>query len=359
MLVIILIGIIVVLPYQASQTFGPPGVSLSNSRLLTYSLVLLYQARDLTETTNPDGIDQPFEIRPGESVASITHRLTQEGLITNPVAFQTYLQYTGMDTTIQAGEYILNPAMPPIQIAHTIQSSISTQVTFVILAGWRVEEIARSLPTSGLEITPEAFLESINVIPPGFSFSGNLPVNASLEGFLFPEQYEVLRSTTLDELYSIIFTRFDENVTTEIRRGFKKQQLSLYEAVILASMVQREAVQEDEMPLIASVFYNRLETGMKLESDPTVQYALGYQKKTKTWWKNPLSLDDLQVDSPYNTYLHKDLPPGPISNPGLNALKAVAFPANTPYYYFRAACDSTGTHLFAKTLEEHIQNSCP
>jgi UPF0755 protein len=113
------------------------------------------------------------------------------------------------------------------------------------------------------------------------------------------------------------------------------------------------------MPLIASVFLNRLAAGMPLEADSTAQYALGYQEKTHTWWKNPLSLGDLQVDSPYNTYLYGGLPPGPISNPGLNALRAVAFPAQAEYYYFRAACDGSGEHNFAETFEEHLQNACP
>jgi UPF0755 protein len=117
-------------------------------------------------------------------------------------------------------------------------------------------------------------------------------------------------------------------------------------------------VVEDEMPLIASVFYNRLAVGWKLESDPTVQYALGYNEAQGTWWTNPLSAADLQVDSPY-TYVYSGLPPGPIANPGLAALKAVAFPAQTPYYYFRAACDGSGRHLFAETFDEHLGNACP
>ena len=111
--------------------------------------------------------------------------------------------------------------------------------------------------------------------------------------------------------------------------------------------------------MIASVFTNRLRAGMRLDSDPTVQYALGYDPATGRWWKSPLSLDDLQVVSPYNTYQILGLPPGPIANPSLNALRAVAFPAETPYYYFRAACDGSGRHTFAETFEQHQDNACP
>ena len=107
------------------------------------------------------------------------------------------------------------------------------------------------------------------------------------------------------------------------------------------------------------MFLNRIASGIKLETDPTVQYALGYNPAQNTWWTNPLSVEDLQIDSPYNTYLYPGLPPGPIANPNLNALKAVAFPAQTPYYFFRSACDGSGRHTFAETFEEHLNNECP
>ena len=140
--------------------------------------------------------------------------------------------------------------------------------------------------------------------------------------------------------------------------GFMNQGLTIYQAVTLASIIQREAIVEEEMPLIASVFLNRLAASKNLAADPTVQYALGYNESQQTWWTNPLSAEDLQIDSPYNTYLYAGFPPTPISNPGLNALRSVAFPAQTPYYYFRAACDDTGRHLFSETFEEHLQNAC-
>ena len=113
------------------------------------------------------------------------------------------------------------------------------------------------------------------------------------------------------------------------------------------------------MPLIASVFFNRLAIDMPLQADPTVQYGLGYNTAQATWWTNPLSAQDLQVNSPYNTYVHHGLPPGPISNPGLAALQAVAAPAQSNYYYFQARCDNSGLHNFAETLEQHQQNNCP
>jgi UPF0755 protein len=129
--------------------------------------------------------------------------------------------------------------------------------------------------------------------------------------------------------------------------------------VTLASLVEREAVQNEEKPLIASVYLNRLRQEMKLDADPTVQYALGYNVVTQNWWTSPLTLIDLQVNSRFNTYLNTGLPPTPIANPGLDALRAVAFPSESNYLYFRARCDGSGFHEFAVTFEEHLANECP
>jgi len=160
-------------------------------------------------------------------------------------------------------------------------------------------------------------------------------------------------------LIAELVRNFAYHLSPDLRQGFQQQGLSIYQAVTLASIVQREAVQEEEAPIIASVYLNRLRIQMKLDADPTVQYALGFNPSLNTWWTNPLSMADLQIDSPYNTYIYVGLPPTPISNPGINALRAVAFPAQTAYYFFRARCDGSGFHEFAQTFEEHLQNACP
>jgi len=169
----------------------------------------------------------------------------------------------------------------------------------------------------------------------------------------------VPRGISAGQLVTELVRDFALHLSPELRDGFARQNLTVHHAVTLASIIAREAVVDDEQPLIASVFLNRLAANMKLDSDPTVQYALGYDAVNQTWWKNPLDLADLQVDSPYNTYRYAGLPPAPIANPGLSALQAVAYPAQTPYYYFRARCDGSGRHAFAETFEQHVQNNCP
>jgi len=359
LLLLLAAGFLLNIPDQVAKVFGPPDPNLSLSARYRLAFQLKIQEKDLTVPVNPAGSEIPFEVGLGESVPSVIQRLKQNGLITNPGALRAYLQYTGLDTSLQAGKYRLSPAQSALEIAQRMQDATPMVLTFSVLPGWRIEEIAAALPSSGLEISPKAFISTTQVRAPDLPLADQLPDRATLEGFLFPGSYEVPRQISAPELVKTMLNRFDSEVSGELRQAFNSQGLSLFEAVSLASIVEREAVVDDEMPMIASVFYNRLQAGMTLSSDPTVQYALGYNETQKTWWTNPLNAADLQVESLYNTYIYPGLPPGPIANPGLEALRAVAFPAQTPYFYFRALCDGSGKHAFAETFQEHQTNACP
>jgi UPF0755 protein len=343
---------------KAVQTFGPPGIELNTVEQITYSVRLYLNEKNLMDPADPAGEAQSFNVAMGEPVNSIAFRLQELGIIRNADAFRLYLIYAGLDKGIQAGEYQLSSSDSAVQIARMMQDATPSEVTFTILPGWRLDEIAAALPTSGLQFSADSFLKAArhpdaSVLPAGF------PKLKSLEGFMFPGEYRLKRDIPLEAFLVTVLQQFDEQVTQDMRDAYKQRGLKLTEAITLSSIVQREAMVEEEQPIIASVFYNRLADGMKLESDPTVQFALGYNKQQSTWWTNPLSSNDLQIDSPYNTYLNAGLPPAPISNPGISALRAVAYPAETPYYYFRARCDGSGKHSFSQTYEEHLQNACP
>ncbi|MDP1546610.1 MAG: endolytic transglycosylase MltG [Anaerolineales bacterium] len=343
------------IPARASSLYGSPAGHLSISNRIEYSARLLMHGDALMIPLSSNGIIQPFRIEQGEAVISIANRLENFGFITSADAFYDYAVYTGIDLTIQAGDFKLSPAQSIIDIAQALQKFSPTDASLVILPGWRMEEIAASLPTSGLPITPEAFLAAAATSPAVLApFSPN-----SMEGFFFPDTYTLPRETTVEQLLDIIARNFTVRITDDLQAGFANRGLTIYQAIILASIVEREAVRKEEAPQIASVYLNRLVIGMKLDADPTVQYALGYQVDTNSWWKSPLTWNDLNVNSPYNTYQFIGLPPAPISNPSLAALQAVAFPQLTSYYYFRAACDGSGYHVFATTLEEQIANACP
>jgi UPF0755 protein len=357
LIVLSLVALGSVISMAARLSFGEPVSALNPWQSFIYSCELVWNTADLTQPSDPAGAEQLFAIDQGESVTSISNRLQRAGLIRNAHAFRTYLIWTGMDTTIQPGKFRLSPTQTGRDIARMLESTTLTDVTFHVLPGWRLEEIAAALPTSGLDISPEAFLAAAAAPAnaPAFLLAGS-----SSEGFLAPGEYVLPRiPTTAEQLVSALIDRFSAELTTEMQAGFASQGLPVYQAVTLASIVQREAVVADEMPVIASVFYNRLRAGMPLQSDPTIQYALGYNAAQATWWTNPLSADDMHFDSPYNTYIYSNLPPGPISNPGTPALMAVANPAQTAYYFFQAKCDGSGLHNFAETFEQHQQNYCP
>ena len=280
------------------------------------------------------------------------------GLIPDAGAWVDYLVYSGLDVQLQAGNYRLSAALSPVGIAQYMQDPRSHEIRFAILPGWRLEEIAASLPSSGLAITPEEFL-SLTGNGGVSSLDGRLPAGLpTLEGYLLPGEYEVIRGASSVELLQVLLGAFFGVVTPDLTQAYTDQGLSLERAVILASMVEREAILDEEMPMIASVFLNRLAAGMRLESDPTVQYALGYDSTGAGWWKVPLDGNDLAIDSLYNTYLYGGLPPAPICNPSVAALQAVAHPENSGYYFFRAACDGSGRHNFSITYEEHVNNAC-
>jgi len=343
-------------PARASLLYGPPASALSISDRIEYSARLLAYGDTLRSPYDPNGFEQSFFVEQGESVFSISTRLEQAGLISNAQAFYDYAVYAGIDLTIQSGEYTLSPAISIIDIARALQNFSPSDATLVILPGWRMEEIAASIPTSGLEFSPEAFLALAQTPPPALEF---VPSSSSMEGFFFPDSYTLPRSTTPEQLLDVIARNFAQHLTDDLRTGFANQGLDIHQAVTLASIVEREAIHHEEAPLIASVYLNRLAIGMKLDADPTVQYAVGYNLFQETWWTNPISAADLEFDSPFNTYLYIGLPPAPISNPSLEALHAVAYPETSAFYYFRAACDNSGYHVFAATLEEQVANGCP
>jgi UPF0755 protein len=357
LVIILAIGFLFIgIPAISAHLYGKPAVGLDPLQVVQYSSKLLWDDGLLTKPKAPGAPEQSFTIQQGESVGSISNNLQGAGLISDASILRDYLIYTGLDNSVQAGEYQLSPAMSIVDIARRLQDATPADVTFVILSGWRIEEIAASLPTSGLDVKPDEFIKAAQSPHSGYDYLSDSP---TVEGFIYPDTYILPRVTQVDELINTLLRNFSLHLTIDLREGFTRQGLSVYQAVTLASIVEREAVQPDEAPLIASVYLNRLKIGMKLDADPTIQYALGYNPVQQTWWTNPLGADDLQYVSTYNTYLDNGLPPTPIDNPSLNSLLAVASPADTQYYYFSARCDASGYHNFAQSFEEHLQNLCP
>jgi UPF0755 protein len=361
LLVIISLGILGVyymMVRSVRAEFGEPAANLSLTQRMMFTVELFVSREPLLSPQAMPGIEQRFIINQGESVGMICIRLEKDGLIPSAELMRTYLVYTGLDRMLKSGQFVLTTAMSPVQIAAELLDATPKDAVVTILPGWRIEEVAINVAASGLSISTDDFIQA--AYSPTEEQLALLPVDSlgSLEGFLFPGTYVVPRESNLDDVLRAILSNFSSQIDATLMDGFQRQELSLLDAVNMAAIIEKEAVVSEEKPLIASVFFNRLAYGMRLETDPTVQYALGFNQETQSWWKSPLFIPDLSVESPYNTYQNFGLPPGPICNPDLGSMRAVAFPAETPYFYFRAACDNSGRHNFSITFEEHLNNSC-
>jgi UPF0755 protein len=323
-------------------------------------LSLSSRQNDLSHSVSNDATPLRFIVSAGDTPRIIAQKLIENNLIRDSNLFVDYVRLNDLDTKLQAGTYFLNRAQSMTQIAVALTDSRSSQFPFRILEGWRLEEVAAAIDDNPyFGFSGQDFL---GVVGPGaaadaqFASQVGLPQGASLEGFLFPDTYQLPAEVTPMMLRDILTRAFTDKVGVQIPADAKAQGFSLYQIVTLASIVQREAVHADEQPLIASAYRNRLTRGMKLEADPTVQYGMGFTDGR--WWPRITVDNYTNVISPYNTYLNMGLPPGPIANPGLTAIQAAVYPAQSDYLYFRADCSPDGYHKFAKTFEEHLQNGC-
>ncbi len=253
--------------------------------------------------------------------------------------------------------FSLSPKGATQAAAATLSSS--PNITFSLPVGLRVEQVAELLEQAG--IVPAGDFMAALKQEYSYSFLADRPAGASLEGYLFPTTYTFPPGVKADQVVQAMLRGFDQNVGQAMREEAHRQGKTVYEVVTMASIVERERYQSYECPLIASVFLNRLQAGMNLQADPTVQYSLGYYEPQERWWPelifSELGVDSLdEIDNPYNTYRYPGLPPGPICSPGPAALQGVLDPAETDYYYFVARRDGSGEHAFARTWEEHQMN---
>lgn len=334
---------------------GPPSAELSPVERTTLGLYLLVNRGALVRPGEPPFRQAAIDIEPGMDAGAVATELHRLGVLEAPELFRRYLRYRGLDTTVEAGRYQVSSGMSIVELADMLQQARASRYTITIPEGWRREEIAEALGALGLSFTPADFLAATRRPPP--AWAGAPPSAKDLEGFLFPDTYQLGPEMSASDVAQMMLETFEARVGDSLRAGFAAQGLTTFEAVTLASIVEREAAVAAERPLIASVFLNRLDLGIPLQADPTVQYALG--RSASGWWKAPLTADDLGIDSLYNTYRYAGLPPGPIASPGLAALASVADPTPSGYLFFRAACDGSGAHLFATTFEDHLRNACP
>ncbi len=320
----------------------------------------------VVEPVDPNGSPRPFHVAMGETGFDISERLQAEGLIRDASIFRLYMRLNGIDQKLEAGDFLLSPAMSVPEITEALQSAQARDVEVRIPEGRRAEEIARVLEDKGV-VDAAAFLAAVRsgdlalLGLPEYPLLKDKPTGTSFEGYLFPDTYRFPLGTTPQVVLRIMFEDLESRVDQPMRDRVAASGLSFHQILTLASIVEREAVLPEERPIIASTYLNRLgETCASqvfgyLQADPTAQYAMGYSEALKTWWPTVEKVEDyLKINSPYNTYVYPGLPPGPIASPGLASIQAAISPASTRYCYFVAS--SGGAHVFAETGAEHLGN---
>ncbi len=285
------------------------------------------------------GPDQTFIVEEGATLKEVADELEQRNIISSKSLFLLWTRFMGYGRRIKAGEYLLNSGMPPLEICGILRKGLIITHSVTIPEGFTMYQIGTLLEQKGLADKAK-FIE----LASDKDLVGSYDIHGpNLEGYLYPDTYQFGRGLPPVSIIDVMVTRFKE-VYAPLGERARLAGMNMKEIVILASIIEKETGQASERPVIASVFLNRLKKGMRLASDPTVIYGLGN-------FNGNLTRKDLITYTPYNTYVIKGLPPGPICNPGLGALRAVLYPAETDYIYFVSKND--GSHFFSRSLSEH------
>lgn len=285
-------------------------------------------------------------IESGRGVSEIAKQLKEEGIIQNPFIFKIYVFLNKKDKNLKAGEYLLSPSMNIIQIVKILEKGQEALLKVTIPEGWRINEIGDYLEREKI-FSKDSFLKEANNIEKWqkeFDFLKTIPKGKNLEGFLYPDTYFISKSSSPETLIRKMLTNFERKIVKKYDPEIKQSQFNLYQIITLASIIEKEGQTEEDRKIISDIFQKRLRAGMNLQSCATVEYVLQTKKRI-------LSLQDIRIDSPYNTYIYPGLPPGPICNPSEISVKAVFYPQKTDYWYFLS--DEDGNIYFQKTAQEH------
>ena len=284
------------------------------------------------------------KIREGLSTAEIAERLAEKGIIDSSLKFRFVARLRGYDDKFRPGSYTFTANMSDDEVFAKLLTGEKKLVQFTVPEGFGVKEIANRLYNLDL-VDKEEFLKAAADFAPYDYMKKHKNVFFASEGFLFPDTYVVENDVEIEEILSLMANTFDEKLNVAMRAQAAKMDLSIYDLITLASLVEREVRFPEDRPIVAQVLLKRLRLNMPLQTDATLQYLMDTPKEE-------VSIADTQIDSPYNTYQHVGLPPGPIANPGMASIEAVLHPAETDYLYFVA--DRSGHNHYAYTYEEHL-----
>ena len=291
-----------------------------------------------------------FEIRPNQTLRIVTRGMVADGLARSALALELYGRMNGYETGLQAGRYLVSPSMSPVEILQKIRSgdAVFDEITITIPEGWSLNDVQSYFEELGL--FPREQFEPAVVMQPAYrdiAILADLADDTILDGYLFPDTYRIFRDSTPQSIVRRMLANLQRRVSGRILDEIAAQDRTLHDVLTLASIVQKEANDATQMPDVAGVFWNRLRIRMRLESDATVNYVLGTSRRQPTF-------ADTAVVHPYNTYVIFGLPPGPIGNPGMDAITASLWPAEHDYYFFLHPID--GRIVLSRTFQEHLAN---
>lgn len=291
-----------------------------------------------------------FNIEAGETLGQVSENLADQGLIKSSFIFELYTKFKGQQGKIVAGSHVLNKHMNIKVILKNIttNTNLDNENTITIIEGWRIEEIADYLDKNNI-VSKSEFLAATTIEKWRSQYDFLTGVKTkNLEGFLFPDTYRIFADATVDDVIKKMLDNFDSKLTNQLKSDIVKQGKDIFEVVTLASIIEREVPNDVDKKMIADVFLKRLKDGIALQSDATVNYVTGHGRAQPTY-------DDLKIDSLYNTYKYRGLPPGPISNPGISSIESVVYPTKNIYYYFLTTKDD-GRVIYSQTYDEHLRN---
>jgi UPF0755 protein len=315
----------------------------NNIKLIAISISFLFLAYigiQLFVPSNRGGRQIEIEIPEGASYRQAIDILAKNNLIRDRNLFTVVGRIARLDKRIRAGYYVFWGNMSPIQVLKKLKSGRIIEYEITIVEGDTLLEIGRKLAYNKI-IPSEAF----NSLTKDIGFLGSLDIDApSLEGYLFPQTYRFAKGAKPEAVLKLMVNKMRDEFSDELRGRAEEIRWSENQVLTLASIIEKEAANDKERPLISAVYHNRIKKGMPLQADPTAIYGVKSNR-------HKITRDDLRKKTPYNTYVIKGLPPGPIASPGIKSVTAALYPANVPYLYFVSKGD--GTHHFSKTLREH------
>lgn len=314
--------------------------------LIIFGTIFYFEIR--VPNANPYG-DKSFTIAKGQGVGDIVKNLESQGFLEKPNSFKIYVWLKGYRAKFFDGVYDLRTDSSVKQLIDALigQRDLNREAEIKILEGWTDEDIDFYLAKQGLIQGGDFIKYSANYNGFDYPFLLDRTPSATLQGYLYPDTYRVYRQADAEAIAEKMLNNFSAKLTPELRLEIKKQNKSIFEVVILASIVEKEISSYVNRQIVAGIFQKRLKIGMALQSDATVNYV------TKKGAASP-SLDDTKIDSLYNTYKYRSLPPGPICNPSIEAIRAVIYPEQTEYWYFLTTSD--GKVYFGATYDEHLKN---